>query len=267
MNIIPGGSSYSDIAVNNTVKSRSNSDKEGIKQVTINSTDNVELISPGTSYSEAFVNGEPANIQKQSDPSGRKTNSKQSKSKKHNSGKKTPNPNNIENRPWPNQEQTSQILIIGYSILSGINPKGLKNNVDCRSFSGATISTLMEKIQLYDLKSIQDIVLYIAGNDASQTHRADTMLGEKVQIEYIENRYEQLITHIKDKNPNINIYLCSLCPRRDTDVVEVNDVIKQLSETHSCIFVDINKTFYKKHDQLNVHFYKPRDNIHISLRN
>ena len=79
LNIIPGGSSYSDIAVNNTVKSRSNSDNEGIKQVTINSTDNVELISPGTSYSEAFVNGERANIQKQSDPSARKTNSKQSK--------------------------------------------------------------------------------------------------------------------------------------------------------------------------------------------
>ena len=183
--------------------------------------------------------------------------------KKHKSGKKTPNPNNIENRPRPNQEQTSRILITGNSILAGINPKGLKNNVYCRSFSGATISTLMEKIQLYDLKSIQDIVLYIAGN-ASQTHHADTMLGEKVQKEYIENRYEQLITHIKDKNQNINIYLCSLCPPGDTDVVEVNDVIKQLSVTHSCIFVDINKTFYKKHDQLKVHFYKPRNNIHLS---
>ena len=61
-------------------------------------------------------------------------------------------------------------------------------------------------------------------------------------MEYIENRYGQLITQIKDKNPNINIYLCSLCPRGDTDVIKVNDVIKQLSETHSCIFVDINKS-------------------------
>lgn len=78
-NLIPGGSSYSDNAVNNAVKFTSNSDKEG-KQETINSTDIVESISPGTpSYIEALINGEPANTQKQSDPSGRKTISKQSK--------------------------------------------------------------------------------------------------------------------------------------------------------------------------------------------
>ena len=69
---------------------------------------------------------------------------------------------------------------------------------------------------------------------------------------------------IKDKNPTINIYLCSICPRGDTCVDDINEVIKRQSDIHGGTFIDINKTFYNKNNQLKSHFYKPRDNIHLS---
>ena len=140
----------------------------------------------------------------------------------------------------------------------------MKNNVACQSYSGATLSTLMEKVQIYDLKNFKDIIVYVAGNDASQDYHARAMLGENIRTEYIEELYEKLILLIKKKNPVINIYLCSICPHGDTDVDNVNDAIKELSEIHNCVYVDINKTLYNKYDQLKSNFYKPRDNIHLS---
>ena len=44
--------------------------------------------------------------------------------------------------------------------------------------------------------------------------------------------YDKLISLIKEKNPAITIYLCSCCPRGDTDVDNMNRVIKELSEIH-----------------------------------
>ena len=117
----------------------------------------------------------------------------------------------------------------------------------------------MEKVQIYDHKNFKDITVYVAENDATQDHRAGAMLGENVETEYNEELCDKLIFLIKKKKPGINIYLCSICPRGDTDVDNVNDAIKELSEIYNCVYVDINKTFCNKYDQLKSHFYKPRD--------
>ena len=72
------------------------------------------------------------------------------------------------------------------------------------------------------------------------------MLDEGLDTEYIEEIYDKLILLIKEKKTTINIYLCSICPRGDADVDNVNSVIKDLSDFHSCVFFDINKTFCNK---------------------
>ena len=50
----------------------------------------------------------------------------------------------------------------------------------------------------------------------------------QVQTDYdlIEEKYEQLLNYFKEKSPETNIYLCSLCPRVDTLVSDINEVIK-----------------------------------------
>ena len=51
-------------------------------------------------------------------------------------------------------QPVSRTLFIGDSILSGINQKGLKSKVDCQAIPGATIDILLEKVPIYDLKSL-----------------------------------------------------------------------------------------------------------------
>ena len=50
----------------------------------------------------------------------------------------------------------------------------------------------------------------------------------QVQTDYdlIEEKYEQLLNYFKEKSPETNIYLCSLCPRVDTLVSDINEIIK-----------------------------------------
>lgn len=223
--------------------------------VTINDTMSESKTVPGTStYSEVLRNNEPLQqppIQKRNNkanqPKDMDKNKKQSKSAKTSSDK-------LVNSGISQTQPVSRTLFIGDSILSGIHQKGLKSKVDCQAIPGATIDILLEKVPIYDLKSFQNIIIYVSGNDASQN----------TEIEYAEEKYEQLICMIKEKNPEIKIYLCSICPRGDTCVNEVNDLIKRQSEVHGCIFIDIHKTFYNKQNQLKSHFYKLRDNIHLS---
>ena len=130
----------------------------------------------------------------------------------------------------------------------------MKNKVECQPVSGASVDLLLEKIKNYDLKIFQNIIIYVSGNDASQN----------IDIEDIEEKYKQLVCLIKDKNPNINIYLWSIFPRGDNCVYDINEVIKGQSDIRGGTFIDINTTFYNKYNQLKSHFYKTRDKIYLS---
>ena len=158
----------------------------------------------------------------------------------------------ISHRP-----KATKTLLIGDSILSGINKKGLNKNVECHPISGATVDILMDKIQIYDLKCFENIIIYVAGNDSGN-------IKSDADFETVEEKYEQLLNHIRGKSAESIIYLCSLSPRGDTSVKEINDMIKRQCEDHQGTFIDVHKAFYNKHNQLKVHFYKPRDNIHLS---
>ena len=69
----------------------------------------------------------------------------------------------------------------------------MKNKVECQPISGVSVDCLLEKVHIYDLKKFQNIIIYVSGNDASQN----------IDIEYIEEKYEQLVCLIKNKNSTI----------------------------------------------------------------
>ena len=56
-------------------------------------------------------------------------------------------------------------LIIGDSIIYGINAKGLKNYVHCNGISGANAETGHEKMSVYNLRNFTIVVNYVGGND------------------------------------------------------------------------------------------------------
>lgn len=157
-------------------------------------------------------------------------------------------------RTTQTREHESRTLIIGDSILSGINRKGLLNGVECQPMPGATIAEISVKIQLYDMTKFSNVVVYVGGNDASR-NSDDT---------HFEEQYQQLILHVKDKNRSCNIFLCTACPRGDTDVTRNNEVIERLCYANKSMCVNVNEAFYDKQNNLRDHFYRPRDNIHLS---
>ena len=244
--------------------------------VTINATnDNEPQVLPGASTYSDVVSKDPTPIHRETNNDANQTiNSsgnhapvtntvtQQSKSKKQNHrntnhrNSTTPKPKVDKARDSTSdiQRRGSKILIIGDSILSGVNRKGLSRNVECQPCSGANIDTILEKVQMFDLTKFSDIVIYVGGNDSSNSS----------DNEYFEEKYEQLLQHIKSITPSCKIHLCTSCPRGDTDVEETNDVIKRLCEEHEVKCIDTNSGFYDKHSQLRTHFYKPRDNIHLS---
>ena len=94
----------------------------------------------------------------------------------------------------------------------------------------------------------------MSGNDASQNN----------DLEYVEEKYKQLINSIKSKNPTMTIYLCNVCPSGDTNVTEIIELTLRQSQVHGAIYIDTNRDFYDKQKQFKSHFYQLRDKIHMS---
>ena len=160
-----------------------------------------------------------------------------------------------QNTPKPKTNQhLNGTLLMGDSLLSGVNRKGLRDNVHCQPFPGATIKTIKDKISMFDLSKFRNVVIYVGGNDSAQSD--DTELFVK--------HYKDLIALIKEKNSGCRIYLCSSCPRGDPDVSSFNDEIEGIATNHAVRFIDIYPTFYDKNKDLRTKFYGKKDWIYLS---
>ncbi|MCG8046830.1 MAG: GDSL-type esterase/lipase family protein [Candidatus Thiodiazotropha endolucinida] len=149
--------------------------------------------------------------------------------------------------------EQKQVLLIGDSIITGANPKGLKDSVRREGIPGATIDTILKEIRVFDICKFSHIILYIGGNNASQG--TDT--------EYFEEKYDQLLHYITEKNSSCQVLLANSCPRADTDTVDINAVIKRLSQQYNMKLVDMDHAFHNKHGEIIDRYYS-RDSIHLS---
>ena len=146
-----------------------------------------------------------------------------------------------------------QILLIGDSLISHINPRGLKQNVHKSGISGGNIHKVTNQLKVFDLKQFTDIIIYVGGNDAAS----------KSDPELFEVKYDQLIQHIKDVNDQCQIFLCNSCPRGDCSTSEVNDLIKSLAEEYQITMIDVNKSFCDSRKKIIDRYYS-KDCIHLS---
>ena len=102
------------------------------------------------------------------------------------------------------------------------------------------------------MRNFTDVLIYVGGNDVSNGSN----------VEYIEDKYDQLLQYIKNENGDINIVICTICPRRDADVTELNDIIKALSNEYCAKLVEMEDYFCK--DGNPVIRYYDTDQIHLS---
>ena len=149
----------------------------------------------------------------------------------------TPQVTRSQTKATPTMPTTStkKILLIGDSIITGVSKQGLKDNVYRHGISGATVKTLLNEIEVYDLKQFSRAVIYIGGNNASNG----------TDIKHFEEMYRKLLTHIKLKS-DCKMVLVNSCPRGDTDTSAVNNVIRRPSEYYKAEFVNAYKAFYDK---------------------
>ena len=52
------------------------------------------------------------------------------------------------------------------------------------------------------------------------------LMQVQTEFDLIEEKYEQLLNYFNEKSLETNIYLCSLCPRVDILVSDINEIIK-----------------------------------------
>lgn len=159
-------------------------------------------------------------------------------------------------RPAPravHNNDSNQILLIGDSLISSVNPKGLTSNVVKNGISGGNIDKVSTQIKVYDIRKFSHVIVYVGGNDASNG----------TDIEYFEEMFDQVIQHIKGANNQCKIILCTSCPRSDTSTSDVNDIIQTLAQHHNISFIDQNKAFHDRHGNIIAGYYDT-DGIHLS---
>ena len=145
--------------------------------------------------------------------------------------------------PMPRQSlrpQPRQTLLIGDSIVSGINPKGLKSNVHKHGIAGGTIDSILRDIKVFDLQQFSNILVYIGGNDTANG----------TDMEYFEEKFDQLLSHIKQKNSSCKVIIVNCCPRGDVDTTAVNHIIYRLSEYHHMDLIDADHAFHNKYSEV-----------------
>lgn len=152
------------------------------------------------------------------------------------------------------QERT---LLLGDSVIKGINPRGLKKGITICARGGATIQDIYDNISVYDMKSFSHVIVSVGGNDCSS--RAD--------INVFEDKYSQLIDHIKNANSSCAVYLCKVVPRGDVDVSAFNHTILRLADrwaTHQVSCIEDTYNLFLGRNRVPTRRYYARDGIHLS---
>ena len=181
-----------------------------------------------------------------------------SQSALHGSASPQPVPVRITNR---NQQRTPprtqhRTLLVGDSLMKGVNSKGLKTGVTVCAKAGATIKDIWNEVSVYNLNLYDNIVICVGGNDASK--RTDT--------NQFEEKYDELLSFISSSNRDCRIHVCKVLPRGDVDVSGINASITRVSEhwkMHNVKCIDETYDFLFDKNGLPASRYYDADGVHL----
>lgn len=225
--------------------------QKSIEQVIISDTESVNLLPQSSVVSQPT---QPDKRGNKKNKTRRKSRANQSNTEKQSHSQ--PVTKEVLQPGIPTDNPCNNTLIIGDSILHGINLKGLKSNVHKHSVSGANIDTILCDIRRFDLKTFSRIIIYVGGNDVSNGS----------DIELLEEKYDQLLNYIKQQNSISKVILCNLCPRTDVDdfeLCELNGIIMSLAKEHGHTGADMYSAFHEKDGNVCERFYQ-NDWIHVN---
>ena len=116
---------------------------------------------------------------------------------------------------------------------------------------------MIQEVRLYDSKAFFAVIIYAGGPNVAS--------GET--IEFIEEKYDELISPKKCGNSTARLYRCSVAPRKDADVLVINRCITGLGnhwKSHQVHTVSDCHDFFYKDGHVESR-YALQDGVHLSF--
>lgn len=151
----------------------------------------------------------------------------------------------------PRSSIKTKTLLIGSSILKGINTKGLDQHVLVSTNRGAHLQDIRQRLERMDLSEVKRVIVYGGGNDIAAGRSVNTVSAE----------YEDLVRFIHGNG--CEAVTCTLCPRADIDTVFLNEDIKSFAANGNYKCIDCYTAFVTG-DNKTVQYFYMRDGIHLS---
>lgn len=125
-------------------------------------------------------------------------------------------------------------------------------------YPGDNIKGMLRRVPMLSAVNPKKIFLMAGTNDLVH-----------VSLEEYTSRYTQLINSIKDSIPNAKIYIESVLPSNhemgdyapNSKVQQANLILKNLSKTYNCIFIDIYHLYVNSKNELYPEY--TRDGVHL----
>ncbi|KAH3734235.1 hypothetical protein DPMN_040674 [Dreissena polymorpha] len=177
--------------------------------------DTIKKITPSTAImAERLVQNERIEIATTETPQSEKSNNNRSGHERKEKEQSPTEQTHDENTDIVDTTNISdKTLIIGDSILSGINRRGLNKNTHIKTLPVRKIKDIRLTLDSWDMTKYKTVIIYIGGNDMAE--------GEDPRKAYHE--IKQFLHALNGHN--CTLYLCTVAPRRDADVVPLNDII------------------------------------------
>ncbi|CAC5413507.1 unnamed protein product [Mytilus coruscus] len=150
-------------------------------------------------------------------------------------------------------DRKDKTLIIGSSIIKGIDASKIGKDVDIRTKRGATVPILTEKIRKSNIQHYTSIFFVVGGNDASS----------RIQPEAFRKNYEFMIKTARSINPSIDIAVSEICPRRNVNTDVYNTILHRISTELNFKIIKQTDAFVSRGGDL-VSTYYHRDGIHLT---
>ena len=153
--------------------------------------------------------------------------------------------------PKPKRQIYQSTLLVGSSITKDIQVNELKKHTAVRSFPGATIERLQNKLKQYNIQRCKTMIIHVGGNDADQG----------ADLETFTESYTSLLDNLESENRRLIV--SGLLPRESVNLEPYNEKLKTLCQNRDIEFIDhYNGFLLASGDMADSYFYK--DKIHLN---
>ena len=142
-------------------------------------------------------------------------------------------------------------LLVGSSLLKGVQVSDLKPNTTVRSFSGARADTIGEKLSKYNIHYYKTIILHVGDNDADNGADLDTF----------SDNYVSFLSSLSAKNRRIAV--SGLLPRESVDLKPYNDTLKTICDENDLEFIDNHDNFLLASGEMPASYFQ-KDKLHLN---